>query len=564
MESGNGTRRVAIFGGGISGLTVAHECAEAGLAVTVYEKAERFGGKAIGYHLPEGHAFAGVPVEHAIRTYQSTYFSLYETMKRVPFTDARGAQRTVFDNVKPAPGLFMTAGTTKPDYLDHLPADMVVQTSTKISAGDRIRSLFACMRAWGVPPHEIAAFVLMNLQYGMAGESRKRRWGRTLTFEQFAKFDRRSAAYRGFVYGIAELATAVKPWASSMVAMDLLYRFVMGGRINAHNMASTVNILNGPTSDRFIDPWVAELRRMGVTLHAGTALGTLDTLSGRVNGAALADGTRVEADAYVVAMPAKFVTDLLPAAQQHPSLHQVGNAWSNGFQIFLPRVTPSMQNSLTFALPVSSPWKIIYMVQAAPLWDDVAMAKGVGAVISACVTNMEQPGILYGKALVHCTWDEVQAEIIAQIDLKETGEVMGAYLDPFLRYVSEEEYRRDDTYRLWDAGPLNPDGHRWVNASWHCILLPKYYDHPIAPATGVAGLYLAGEYIDTAIHLPNMEKASQAGKLCAATVLHGLGLPFDAGRLTAPVYPFRGIRDLDEALFGGPKTAAKGPVFRAG
>ncbi len=67
------TTDVAIFGDGISGLTVAHECAEAGLSVVIYEKMSRCGGKAVGYRLPEGHAFAGWPVEHSLRVYGCSY-----------------------------------------------------------------------------------------------------------------------------------------------------------------------------------------------------------------------------------------------------------------------------------------------------------------------------------------------------------------------------------------------------------------------------------------------------------------------------------------------------------
>ena len=47
---------VAILGGGVAGLSAAHELAERGFAVTVYESSARFGGKARSYGVPRiGH-----------------------------------------------------------------------------------------------------------------------------------------------------------------------------------------------------------------------------------------------------------------------------------------------------------------------------------------------------------------------------------------------------------------------------------------------------------------------------------------------------------------------------
>src|SRR5947207_1175262 len=46
------TRRVAVLGGGVSGLSAAHELAERGYAVTVYEYYDTLGGKARSMDVP--------------------------------------------------------------------------------------------------------------------------------------------------------------------------------------------------------------------------------------------------------------------------------------------------------------------------------------------------------------------------------------------------------------------------------------------------------------------------------------------------------------------------------
>src|SRR5919202_1318125 len=80
------TERVAVLGGGVAGLTAAHELAERGFAVTVYE-ARAFGGKARSYGVP-GSASGGrrkLPAEHGARFLPGLYANLPETMRRIPF-----------------------------------------------------------------------------------------------------------------------------------------------------------------------------------------------------------------------------------------------------------------------------------------------------------------------------------------------------------------------------------------------------------------------------------------------------------------------------------------------
>ena len=88
---------VAVFGGGISGLTAAHELAERGFDVTIYER-RAWGGKARSTEVP-GTGTGGrkdLPGEHGWRTFLGFYQNTVETMKRVPFGSNPNG---VFDNL---------------------------------------------------------------------------------------------------------------------------------------------------------------------------------------------------------------------------------------------------------------------------------------------------------------------------------------------------------------------------------------------------------------------------------------------------------------------------------
>ena len=96
--------RVAVFGGGVAGLSVAHELAETGrFDVTVFEGralggAPEFGGKARSFRNDAG--FAG---EHGFRFFPGFYRHVTGMMARIPVgSDERGdGQKTVADHLVP-------------------------------------------------------------------------------------------------------------------------------------------------------------------------------------------------------------------------------------------------------------------------------------------------------------------------------------------------------------------------------------------------------------------------------------------------------------------------------
>ena len=79
------TDRVAVLGGGVAGLTAAHELAERGFAVTVYEARDRLGGKARSLPVP-GSGIDGrrdLPAEHGFRFFPGFYRHVPDTMRRI-------------------------------------------------------------------------------------------------------------------------------------------------------------------------------------------------------------------------------------------------------------------------------------------------------------------------------------------------------------------------------------------------------------------------------------------------------------------------------------------------
>lgn len=78
-------RRAAVFGAGVAGLTAAHELADRGFDVTVYER-DHIGGKAWSVPVP-GSGRGGRPAlrgEHGFRFFPGFYKNLGDTLRRIP------------------------------------------------------------------------------------------------------------------------------------------------------------------------------------------------------------------------------------------------------------------------------------------------------------------------------------------------------------------------------------------------------------------------------------------------------------------------------------------------
>src|ERR1700733_1134536 len=102
--------RVVVLGGGVAGLSAAHELAERGFEVVVLERRHRLGGKARSIQVPptrlgpDPHrvhpadsAGAWAPGEHGFRFFPGFYRHVIDTMARIP----TGPGTTVADCLVP-------------------------------------------------------------------------------------------------------------------------------------------------------------------------------------------------------------------------------------------------------------------------------------------------------------------------------------------------------------------------------------------------------------------------------------------------------------------------------
>src|SRR5262249_57030861 len=87
---------------------------------------------------------------------------------------------------------------------------------------------------------------------------------------------------------------------------------------------SADRVLNGPTSEVWIDPWIAHLKTLGVEFRHGT-VEQIKIGNGRVTGVVV-DKQTVEADYYIAAVPVERMADVIKAS---PRLVDVDPSFTN-------------------------------------------------------------------------------------------------------------------------------------------------------------------------------------------------------------------------------------------
>ncbi len=102
--------KVIILGGGVAGLSAAHELVGREFEVEVYERSAVVGGKARSVTKVNSGTDGrrDLPGEHGFRFFPGFYQHVTDTMRRIPFGDNRNG---VLDNLVNAPEIDSRSGT---------------------------------------------------------------------------------------------------------------------------------------------------------------------------------------------------------------------------------------------------------------------------------------------------------------------------------------------------------------------------------------------------------------------------------------------------------------------
>ena len=511
--------RVAVLGGGMAGLAAAHELAERGFEVHVFER-KALGGKARSIPVP-GTAAGGrlaLPGEHGFRFFPGFYHHVPDSMRRIPFP---GNANGVWDNLVEASESKAPRTNGRADSI----VFPVAPDPNELRTPDGMRRVLTDFATGqGVPPHEAAYFVERVMVFLTSCDERRYGQWEHVSWWDFIKAEGKSAEYQNaLARGLTRTLVAAKERkASSRTIANMLEAFVwnIAGR---GNDGALDRVLNAPTNEAWIDPWLIHLKKLGVRFHVGYDVNRLEMRRGRVLTAKATRRKRrrtIEADWFVCAMPVERARKLWSPAvlRRDESLKLMDDLyvdWMNGIQYYLTKPFHVVRGHLAFA---DAPWALTALTQG-QFWGhrDFERDYGDGTVVdsfSVDISDWDTPGMFNGKTAKVCTPDEVAKEVFEQIKahLNDNGEdiltddmVHSWFLDPAIRWHPKRGRNTNDDPLL-----VNTIG------SWQKRPTPR---------TEIPNLFLAGDYVQTDLDLATMEGANESGREAVNQLLDTVGSP---------------------------------------
>jgi uncharacterized protein with NAD-binding domain and iron-sulfur cluster len=521
--AGVATRRrgkgVAVLGGGMAGLTAAHELIERGFDVTVYEPV-RLGGKARSIPVPgsAGRGHRALPGEHGFRFFPGFYHHVPDSMRRIPVA---GNDNGVWDNLVDTTEGLSARANGRPDALflgmAYAPSEVLTVDGLRQILTEEI------LGGKGVRADELAYFVERLLVFVTSCDERRYGEWEKVAWWDFVGAETRSEEYQRIIArGLTRSLVAAKErLASTRTIGNMGEAFVMN-IMGRGNDGALDRVLDAPTNEAWINPWVRHLKARGVRFELGQRVTGLALRGGEVTEAVVVDGRgrrrRVEADWFVSAMPAERARRLWTPAvlRADPALERMDELfvdWMVGIQYFLRERLDITHGHITFT---DSPWALTALTQA-QFWGerDFAATYGDGRAVdclSVDVSDWDTPGLTTGKTAKRCTKGEIASEVWAQIEahLTDRGEFElppgirhSWFLDPGVRWDRKRRRNRNATPLL-----VNTVG------SWE--MRP-------AAARKIPNLFLAGDYVQTDVDLATMEGANESARDAVIALLDRAG-----------------------------------------
>jgi uncharacterized protein with NAD-binding domain and iron-sulfur cluster len=247
--------KVIIMGGGVAGMSAAHELIERGFEVQVFERKIRLpGGKARSVPVPDQDAgvdYNPLPGEHGFRFFPGFYKHVIDTMKRIPFP---GNSNGVFDNLVAAPHVMLARTGYNPIIMpDRFPR----------SFADFKTVLAAFHADTGLTEDDKAFFADKVWQLITSCHERRENDYERLGWWEFTGAQGRSQAYSDLLAkGLTRTLVAARAQtASTKTGGDIFLQLIFN---MANPSVATDRILNGPTNDRWLHPWHQYLKDKGV------------------------------------------------------------------------------------------------------------------------------------------------------------------------------------------------------------------------------------------------------------------------------------------------------------
>lgn len=515
-------------------MSAAHELAERGFEVEVYERNEKYvGGKARstnvdGTNLMDKNLF--LPGEHGFRFFPGFYKHVTDTMKRIPTSGGK----SVFDNFKNTYSVEIAQTGQKP---------LIDVVNFPSSLNDIRVMIDTFHQAKNELTHEEKDFFAHRVWQLMSScPERFLNEYESIGWWEFCNADNFSDNYRRLlVEGLTRSLVAAKARKASTKTVGSIFLQLIYGMLN-YNTKDTDRVLNGPTNDAWLNPWLEYLTKIGVRYQKGMLAQGLETSGGKISGAVVqAVGTEavttVTGDYYIMAVPLERAAYLISKniLKIDPSLQNIielspNVEWMNGIQFYL---NEEVNLNYGHTIYSNSNWALTSISQI-QFWDGYDLSRRyngkVKSILSVDISSWYAEGNFNNKKAMDCTIDEIKEEVWKQLqmelntDKKETltdkmrefvhldNDIMPNAVEPkmglFKELLTDSEHKY--LQKVKDLEPL------LVNQTNTWTLRPNAF-------TKIPNLFLASDYVKNNTDLATMEGANEAARRAVNSILNAEG-----------------------------------------
>lgn len=534
--------RVAILGGGVAGMSAAHELIERGFEVAVYEANTIPGGKARSMPVPNS-GVAGrqdLPGEHGFRFFPGFYRHLPDTMKRIPY---KNQPQGVFDNLvdtKCTLGLSVSEGqwvapnTSPKSWQDFYE---VLTFLSQMLVGDGLN----------IPKEESWHLLIKTLEFLTSCEERRFLEYEYISWWDFVEADACSSEFQNYVVSglTRSLVACHAEKISARTGATITSQLFMDVIRNCSD-----RVLNAPTNDAWFTPWYNYLTGAGVDYHLNSKVERLSYKNGKITGATVCQNGEtydIQADYYIAAVPVemmiKLVTpEMVEAEPKLGNLEKLHTEWMSGIQFYLDR---PIQMNHGHAIYLDSPWALTSVFQTR-FWPDFHSDKygdgNVKSILSICISDWNAPGVLYKKPARQCTANELKNEVWEQFKSHLSG-----------RFLQDVEKANILTFFV-DPAIVYPNPSEVINLEPLLINTAGSWDYRPEAVTQIENLFLASDYIRCNSDLATMETANEAARRAVNGILNASGSKAD----------FCAIYNLEEPEFCTPLKELDRLRFKSG
>jgi hypothetical protein len=478
-------KSVIIMGGGIAGLTAAHELAECGYKVMIIERNAQLGGVARSLEYDGGKI---CPMEYSWRAFGPYYHNANNIIQRIPLIN--DPNQTVADNF-----VQLEAGENdckKTNNFIHKPLSIPFRDSLTIA--EIMSSYFTSCDKRNIDMY--------------SGEN----WNDYLQKRNIADITyNQHVRILGPILGFDNEKVSV-------------YDMGRGNEMFAKYALSTYlkkfYITKLPINLAWFNHWEKYLQSLDVNILKSTSITDIHVQNENVIGVTTDSGATLTADYYISALPVESIADLVRKTPSLLSLQNLIPLAKNGrqvqlsAQIYLDRRAYT-QRKVDYLYIANSPWAIIILPEGEAWRGHFDLREyckdAIKDIWSVGICETSKPGLLIKKPFTECTPEEVALETWHQII-----STPGIDDSVCVEHGTMKDINVID-FKIWPSfqyknGRLDTYEPKWANN----VNTKKYRPNAV---TDISNLVIAGAYTDTSIGIYGMEGAVESGKLAARSIL---------------------------------------------